>query len=382
MRDVRLYTPGPTPIHPRALAALGWPMRSHMDPEVFAFNDRVVQDLHELFKTPAGSFASLLSGTGSLGMETGFTNLLEVGERVLIVSNGVFGERMVEMARRLGASVTPVRFAAGERVSVARVRAVAHFVKPKLIAMVHGETSTGVLNPVADVGEIAREVGALYAVDAVTTVGMLAFDMASWGIDYAYTGSQKCLSAPPGVAPVAFSGRAMAVIRARKTRVASWYGDALGMQNYWLPGEGGRKYHHTVPLQLHYATGEAIRACLEEGVEARTRRVVEVGAAVLRTLASVGFTPFVPDDYRLPTVLALRLPAGLDDLATRRVLQERYALTVTGGLGKTAGQIWRLGFMGEGARQEHYRALMVALAELLAAPKLPDLYDGALAVAA
>ncbi len=382
MHNVRLYTPGPTPIHPRALAALSWPMRSHMDPEVFAFNDRVVQDLHELFKTPAGSFASLLSGTGSLGMEAGFANLLEMGERALIVSNGVFGERMIEMARRLGASVTAVRFAAGERVGLARVRAVAHFVKPKLIAMVHGETSTGVMNPVAEVGEIAREVNALYAVDAVTTVGMLAFDMASWGIDYAYTGSQKCLSAPPGVAPVAFSARAIEAVRARKSRVASWYADALGMQNYWLPGEGGRTYHHTVPLQLHYATGEAIRACLEEGLEARTRRVLEVGTAALRALAQVGFTPFVPSEYRLPTVLALRLPDGLDDLATRQALQARYGMTVTGGLGKTAGQIWRLGLMGEAARQEHYRALMVALGELLGAPELPDIYDGALAVAA
>ena len=378
-RDVLLLTPGPTPIHPKALAALHWPMRGHMDEDVFAYNDRVVADLHALYRTEPGAFTSLLSGTGSLGMEAGFANLLEAGERVLIVDNGVFGSRMLEMARRHGAEVFPVSFPASQPVDVEKVRQVAQQVQPKLIAVVHGETSTGVINPVREIGEIAAEVGALYTVDAVTTVGMLPFEMAAWGVDYAYTGSQKCLSAPPGLAPVAFSKRAMTTIRERKTPVSTWYNDALGMANYWEPGSRGRKYHHTVPVQLHWATGEAIRAALEEGVEARAKRVEYVGEAALRALETVGFSAFIPAEYRLPTVLAVKLPEGLDDAKVRQQLRRDYFISVTGGLGETAGKIWRLGLMGENARLEHYHRLMVALGEILEKPHLAHVFDEVLA---
>ncbi len=368
--DVLLLTPGPTPIHPRALAALHWPMRGHMDPEVFAYNDQIVQDLQELYKTSANAFASLLSGTGSLGMEAGFANLLEPGDKVLIVSNGVFGQRMIDMAERLGAEVIPLLFPASSPVDVARVRALAHETLPKLIAVVHGETSTGVLNPVREIGEIAAEVAALYTVDAVTTVGMLDFDMAAWGVDYAYTGSQKCLSAPPGLAPVVFSERAMQVIANRKTPVTTWYNDALGMEAYWSVGAKGRNYHHTIPVQLHWATGEAIRAALDEGIAERSRRVKQVADATLRALETVGFSAFIPEAYRLPTVLAVRLPEGLDDARLRQQLRYEYRISITGGLGETAGKIWRLGLMGETAYLHHYERLMGALAELLLAPQL------------
>ena len=374
-REVLLLTPGPTPIHPRALAALHWPMRGHMDADVFAYNDRVVADLHRLYRTEPDAFTSLLSGTGSLGMEAGFANLLEPGDRALIVSNGVFGERMVEMATRLGANVTQVRFPASSPVEVEVVRQAALEVRPKLIAAVHGETSTGVINPVQAIGEVAAETGALYTVDAVTTVGMLPFEMAAWGVDYAYTGSQKCLSAPPGLAPVAFSGRAMAAIRSRKTPVTTWYNDALGMENYWAVGERGRKYHHTVPVQLHWATGEAISAALDEGVDNRARRVAEVGRAALAALETAGFSAFIPEAYRLPTVLAVKLPEGLDDVSVRRRLREEHFISVTGGLGETAGKIWRLGLMGENARLEHYARLMSALGEILAKPHLKTVFD-------
>lgn len=378
-KDVLLLTPGPTPIHPRALAALHWPMRSHMDPDVFAYNDRVVADLHLLYRASPGAFASLLSGTGSLGMEAGFANLLEPGERALVVSNGVFGERMLEMARRLDAEVTVVSFPPSLPVDVSAVREAARRVKPKLIAMVHGETSTGVINPVQAVAEIATEVDALFSVDAVTTVGMLPFDMTAWGVDYAYTGSQKCLSAPPGLAPVVFSERAMRAIAARKTPVMTWYNDALGMEAYWAVGERGRRYHHTVPVQLHWATGEAIRAALDEGLEVRAERVRYVGEAALRALKTAGFSAFIPAAYRLPTVLAVRLPEGLNDTKVRAQLREDYFISVTGGLGATAGKIWRLGLMGENARPEHYSRLMNALAELLEQPQLPHVFDEAMA---
>lgn len=379
-QEVLLLTPGPTPIHPRALAALHWPMRGHMDPEVFAYNDRIVHDLHILYGMAPGGFAGLLSGTGSLGMEAGFANLLEPGERALIVSNGTFGQRMMDMAKRLNIEVIPVCFASGSPVDVDVVRQAALATQPRLIALVHGETSTGVLNPVAAVGDIAHEVGALYSVDAVTTVGMSPFSMAEWHVDYAYTGSQKCLSAPPGLAPVAFSERALQVIRNRKTPVSTWYSDAVGMLGYWGLGDQGRQYHHTIPVQLHWATGEAIRAALEEGLEERLARVQWVGQAVLHALETRGFQAYIPEEHRLPTVLAVRLPEDVNDQAVRQCLRYDYAISITGGLGETAGKIWRLGLMGENARPEHYLRLMQALAEILETPKLPEVYEAALAV--
>ena len=380
-QPVLLLTPGPTPIHPRAAAALCWPMLGHMDPEVFAYNDRVVEDLHALYGTNGEGFTSLLSGTGSLGMEAGFANLLEPNDHVLIVSNGVFGERMVEMATRLGAKVKVVRFSPGCPVDVSAVRIAAHRFGPKLIAAVHGETSTGVINPVQEISEVAQEVGALYSVDAVTTVGMLPFSMSAWSIDYAYTGSQKCLSAPPGLAPVAFSERALETIRARQTPVTTWYSDAVGMLGYWASAErGGRQYHHTIPVQLHWATGEAVRAALEEGAEARAERVRWLSEAVLGALGTVEFSAYIPEPHRLPTVLAVNLPAGLDDAAVRSQLRHDYRISVTGGLGETAGKIWRLGLMGENARAVHYLKLMEALAEIMDAPQLPRAFEASLAV--
>ena len=367
-KPVLLLTPGPTPLHPRAAAALSWPMIGHMDPEMFAFNDRVVQDLKTLYGADDDAFTALLSGTGSLGMEAGFANLLEPGDRALVLSNGVFGERKAEMATRLGADVTVLRSPLGRPLDVAEVRRAAHDLRPKMMSVVHGETSTGVLNPVPEIGVVAREVGALYSVDAVTTVGMLPFHASAWGVDYAYTGSQKCLSAPPGLAPVMFSHRAMEAVAARKTPVSTWYSDALGMRGYW---EGAvKKYHHTVPVQLHFATGEAIRAVLEEGIPARAARARALEDAALYALSAVGFKAFVPEVYRLPTVLAVELPEGFDDAGVRNTLRERYRISVTGGLGATAGRIWRLGLMGESAHAAHYQRLMAALAEILDAPAL------------
>jgi alanine-glyoxylate transaminase / serine-glyoxylate transaminase / serine-pyruvate transaminase len=380
--DVALYTPGPTPIHPRAAAALSWPMRGHMDPDVFRHNDSIVADLRLLYGSAPDAFACLLSGTGTLGMEAGLANLLERGDRVLVASNGVFGDRMIEMARRLEADVHVVRAPEGAPIDPAEVRRLAHLRRPSLLAFVHGETSTGVLNPVADLAAVAQEVDALVSVDAVTTVGMAPFDMAGWGIDYAYTGSQKCLSAPPGLAPVACTQRALERIERRRTKVVTYYADLLGMRGYWRDDGGPRAYHHTVPIHLHWATGEATRAALEEGLAARAARAHHVGAAVLRALESVGFAAAVPSAHRLPTVLAVRLPDGLDDAALRSTLRREDHISVAGGLGRTAGLIWRLGLMGEGARADHYGRLMAALARHLRAPHLVHAFEEAVGDAA
>jgi alanine-glyoxylate transaminase/serine-glyoxylate transaminase/serine-pyruvate transaminase len=384
MNDVLLLTPGPTPIHPWAQAALSWPMRGHMDADVMNYNDAIVTDLRRLYQTEPDAFTGLLAGSGSLGMEAGLANLTAPGDRVLVATNGVFGDRMVEMATRLGAEVHVHRVPLGEAITPEGLRLAAQVARPQVIALVHGETSTGVLNPIQDLAEVVHETGALWSVDAVTTVAMLPFSMAAWGIDYAYTGSQKCLSAPPGLAPVAVSERAMRHLEARTSKVSSWYADLLNVRGYWATGPAGRRYHHTVPIHLHWATGEAIRATLEEGIPARAARAHAVGAAVTTALEGVGFHPFVlRTSDRLPTVLALTLPAGVDDARVRGELREGHGVSITGGLGPTAGRIWRLGLMGEAARPEHYHRLMEVLAAVLpshgvrGAVELPDRFDAA-----
>ena len=368
-----LLTPGPTPIHPRAVRALGRGMLGHMDPEVFALNREIQADLRTMYGTEPEAFTALLAGTGSLGMEAGFANLVEAGDEILVCANGSFGRRMAEMAGRYGAKVRLVTAPLGEAVRPEDVAAQLDD-RVRMVAVVHGETSTGVLNPVPQIAELLRGSGVLLTVDAVTTAGMEPFEMQAWGVDYAYTGAQKCLSAPPGLAPVAVSERAFARFAARRTPTPLWYCDFEGLRDYWVD----HTYHHTVPVNLHFAFHAALRAALEEGLGARQRRVAQMGQAITRTLEPLGFSHYVRSpEARLPTVLALRLPEGFDDAGVRRALRGR-EISVTGGLGPTAGLIWRLGLMGEAARPGPYRHLMVALEELLAAPGLVRRYEAAL----
>jgi alanine-glyoxylate transaminase/serine-glyoxylate transaminase/serine-pyruvate transaminase len=367
-----LLTPGPTPLHPRAVAALLRPMLGHMDPEVFAINDEIQEDLRTMYGTAPDTFTALLSGTGSLGMEAGFANLVEPGDEVLVCVNGSFGARMAEMAGRYGARVRVVTAPHGEAVRVEDVAAQLGGVQ--MVAVVHGETSTGVLNPVPEIAQLLRGTDMLLTVDAVTTAGMQPFDMHGWGVDYVYTGAQKCLSAPPGVAPVAISDRAFARFAARRTPTPLWYCDFEGLRDYW----SRRAYHHTVPVNLHFAFHAALRAALDEGMTVRQRRVREMGAAIQTALAPLGFSPYVQREAeRLPTVLALRLPGGFDDAGVRAALRRR-EISVTGGLGPTAGLIWRLGLMGEAARPAPYRALMTALEDLLGERGVTARFDEAL----
>lgn len=371
-----LLTPGPTPLHPEAQRALARGMLGHMDPEVFAVNAEIQRDLREMYGTAPDTFTALLAGTGSLGMEAGFANLVEPGDEVLVCVNGSFGARMAEMAARYGARVRQVTAPLGQAIDPADVAAELDGVA--LVAVVHGETSTGVLNPVPEIARVVRQSGALLTVDAVTTAGMEPFHMQDWGIDYVYTGAQKCLSAPPGVAPVAISERALARQAERCTPTPLWYCDFGGLRDYWER----RSYHHTVPVNLHFALHAALRAALTEGLPARQARVQEVGRALVAALAPLGFTPFVADPAaRLPTVLALRLPAGFDDAGVRRALRER-EISVTGGLGPTAGLIWRLGLMGEAARPAPYRALLSALEDLLGERGLVGRFEAALGAVA
>lgn len=371
-----LLTPGPTPLHPRAQRALMRGMLGHMDREVFALNAEIQRDLREMYGAAPETFTALLAGTGSLGMEAGFANLVEAGDEVLICVNGSFGARMAEMAARYGARVRRVTAPLGQPIDPGEVAANLDGVN--LVGVVHGETSTGVLNPLPEIARVVRGSGALLSVDAVTTAGMEPFCMEEWGIDYVYTGSQKCLSAPPGLAPVAISPRAMARHAARRTPAPVWYCDFSGLRDYW----DRQSYHHTVPVNLHFAFHAALRAALEEGLTVRQARVRAMDRAILAALAPLGFTPYVEDPaFRLPTVLALRLPPGFDDAGVRAALRERH-ISVTGGLGATAGLIWRLGLMGEAARPEPYCTLMAALEELLGVRGLVDRFEEALGLVA
>ena len=367
-----LLTPGPTPIHPDATRAFLRPMLGHMDRDVFALNTEIQADLRTMYGTAPEAFTALLAGTGSLGMEAGFANLVESGDEVLVCANGSFGRRMAEMATRYGARVRLVTAPLGEAIDPQEVAAQMDGVK--MVAVVHGETSTGVLNPVPEIAELVRGSGALLTVDAVTTAGMEPFMAETWGVDYAYTGAQKCLSAPPGLAPVAVSERAFERFSARRTPNPSWYTDLGGLRDYWTD----HNYHHTVPVNLHFAFHAALRAALREGLEARAARVRQMGQAITAALAPLGFSHYVkrPQD-RLPTVLALRLPEGLDDTGLRSQLRDRH-ISITGGLGPTAGLIWRLGLMGEAARPEPYRVLFGALEELLSVDGLVTRFDEAL----
>lgn len=375
-REHTLLTPGPTPLHPRALAALAHPMLGHMDPEVFALNAEIQADLRSMYGAGEDTFTALLAGTGSLGMEAGFANLVEPGDTVLVCANGSFGQRMAEMVGRYGGTVRLVTAPLGEAIRPEEVAAQLDGVQ--MVALVHGETSTGVLNPLPEIAELVRGSGALFTVDAVTTAGMQPFQMAAWGVDYAYTGSQKCLSAPPGVAPIAVSERAFARFEARRSPTPLWYADLGGLREYWQE----RRYHHTVPVNLHFAFHAALRAALEEGLSQRARRVREVGAAVEAALAPLGFSHYVREEAaRLPTVLALRLPPGLDDAAVRAELRRR-DISITGGLGATSGLIWRLGLMGESARPAPYRRLLAALESILGERGLVERFEAALTVSA
>ena len=376
MIEQLLLTPGPTPIEPHAARALSFPMRGHMDPEVFAINDRIKVNLLELYGAGVDAFTCLLAGTGSLGMEAGFYNLLEPGDAVLVCANGEFGFRMAEMCKRIGAVVTLVTAPIGRAIKLEDVKSALRMQKFKLVAVVHGETSTGVLNPAIEIARVAKDHGALVTVDAVTTAGMMPYKMLEWGIDYAYTGSQKCLSAPPGVAPVAFSAAAIQAVEHRKTRVPLWYADLEGLRAYW----DRREYHHTVAVQLHYALDAALQAALDEGMEARAKRVRIVGDAALRALEVAGFEAFVPEGERLPTVLAVKLPDHLSDVKVRASLREHNVI-ITGGLGETAGKIWRLGLMGEAARPAYYARFLETLERVIGVSGMLEVFEQACAIA-
>ena len=357
-----LMGPGPSNVNPRVLLAMARPTVGHLDPEFLEMMDQVSSQLRRLFGT-ANELTFAISATGSAGMETAFVNILEPGDTAIIGVNGVFGMRMSAVAERAGAKVVTVDSAWGEPLDVgALIEAHKGHPDARLLAVVHAETSTGVLQPLDELGAHLRGSDTLFLVDAVTSLGGVPVKVDGWGIDICYSGTQKCLSVPPGLSPITFSQRAVERARARGTPVQSWYLDVNLIASYW---GGERAYHHTAPINALYGLHEGLRLVLEEGLEARYERHRALGQALQQGLVKRGLELPVAEPYRLPQLTSVRLPDGVDDKTFRRALLDDYDIEIGGGLGPLAGQVWRVGLMGETCRWDNVTLFLNALDVLM-----------------
>lgn len=357
-----LMGPGPSDAHPRVLKAMATPLIGHLDPQFLEIMDDIKLMVQKTFQTQ-NQLTFVVSAPGSAGMETCLVNLLEPGDEALICVNGVFGNRMSDIVERCGAKLIRVDAPWGEPINPAQVKDALKSCNPKIVAIVHAETSTGVLQPLEEISKITHEAGALFVVDAVTSYCGTELKVDEWGIDAIYTGSQKCLSAPPGLSPVSFSERAVAALDNRRAKVQSWFLDLTMVKNYWAGSK--RAYHHTGPVSAMYAMREALRLVLEEGLEPRFNRHKANHLLLKEGLESLGFEFIVKEGYRLPMLNAVKLPNGLDDASTRSRLLNEYNIEVGGGLGDFAGKIWRVGLMGNSSSANHVNQLIGALKAII-----------------
>lgn len=363
IQEVLLMGPGPSCIHPSVYAAMAKPTIGHLDPYFIRIMDSIKDRLRTVLNT-GNQLTIPMSGTGSSGMEASFVNLVEKGDPVLVIINGVFGMRMQDVATRLGAEVDTLEFEWGTPVLVEDVRAKLAEKSYALVAVVHAETSTGVRNPVDDIGELLKGTESIYIVDAVTSMGGIEILMDDWGIDVLYSGTQKCLSCPPGLAPLSFSPKAVRKLEARKTKVPNWYLDLSLLMSYWKGAS--RAYHHTAPINMHYALYQALQLILEEGLEAVYTRHMENHKLLVEGLKELGLQMLVAPECRLPMLNSVLLPEGLDEAKVRSNLLSKHRIEVGAGLGPLAGKIWRIGLMGHTARPENVQRLLAALKEEMA----------------
>jgi alanine-glyoxylate transaminase / serine-glyoxylate transaminase / serine-pyruvate transaminase len=356
-----LLGPGPSPVDPRVLGSMSLPVIGHLDPAFLNIMDENMVMLRQVFQTE-NRLALPMSGTGSAGMETCFVNLVEPGDPVLIGVNGVFGTRMVDVAGRCGAQVETVEAPWGSPLDPDGFRRALAQKRYKLVALVHAETSTGVLQPLEEIARWVREQDSLFLVDTVTSLGGTPVYVDRWGIDVCYSGSQKCLSCPPGLSPVTLNERAVAAVRNRSRKVQSWYLDLSMIEKYW--GKE-RVYHHTAPISMNYALHEALRLVLEEGLEASWQRHRQVHEFFVRKIGEIGLQCVVAEPMRAPMINAVGIPAGIDDQRVRQRLYEEFDIEIGAGLGPLKGKIWRVGLMGQGARVENVERLIDALSRLI-----------------
>lgn len=361
-REKLLLGPGPSPVEGRVLRALAEPTLGHLDGDFVALMDETQELLRKTFQT-SNALTVTMPGTGSAGMEAACVNVIERGDTVIIGDQGVFGQRMQDVAERCGATVIKVSAPFGKTLPEETLfEAIDSHPEAKLVGLVQAETSTGVLQNLDAIAAKVHEASMLLLVDAVTSLGGMEVPVDRLGLDIVYSGSQKCLGCPPGLAPLTLSGRAVEVVRSRKTKVQSWYLDLTMIMRYW---EQERFYHHTAPVNMLYAFNEALRIVDEEGLESRWARHRRNAEALWAGLEAMGMTLPVAKEDRLPSLTCLALPEGIDDGRLRRELMERHAIEVGSGLGEFRGRVIRVGLMGSGSTANNVLLFLSALAATL-----------------
>jgi alanine-glyoxylate transaminase / serine-glyoxylate transaminase / serine-pyruvate transaminase len=369
---------GPSSVNPRVLQAMTLPVLGHLDPQFFRVMDEVCEMLRQVFRT-SNFMTAPLSSTGTGAMETACSNVLQRGDTAIICRNGYFGDRLADIAERCGANTVILDSPWGQPVDI---QALADELKKhprvRMVGVVHGETSTGVLTPLDEIIELVHQHDALVVVDAVTSLGGHDLRMDEWDIDVCYSGTQKCIGAPPGLAPISLGPRAMEVVNNRTTKVQSFYFNLKGLENYWSQT---RAYHHTTPISMTYALREALRMVMEEGLDNRIRRHARVAAALRAGLEALGIGLLADPEYRLDPLTTALVPEGIDDATVRRQLLEGYNIEIGGGLGPLRGKVWRIGLMGESAREINVFALLSALEMILSRMGYEVAYGSSLAAA-
>ena len=359
-----LLGPGPSNIHPRVQMAMLAPIVGHLDPYFITVMEDTVQLLRRVFQTQ-NQLTFPISGTGSAGMEASFDNFLEPGDVAVIGVNGLFGERMAENALRCGARVVQLPAEWGRIIEPEAIEAALKTErKVKLVALVHAETSTGILQPLTDASRLAKQYEALLLVDTVTSLGGHEVAVDDWGIDICYSGTQKCLSCPPGLAPFTANENAMSILSARTHKIQSWYFDLSLLSSYWSTS---RFYHHTAPISMIYAFHEALALIVEEGLEARIQRHLRNGLALQAGLEAMGLKLHAQQGHRLSTLTTVRIPSGVDDVKVRQRLLNEFNIEIGGGLGPLKGQVWRIGLMGHSSGAENVFLVLSALEKILPA---------------
>ena len=369
---------GPSSVNPRVLQAMTVPIIGHLDPAFFQVMDDVGAMLRQVYHTE-NPMTVPISSTGTGAMETACANVLEPGDTAVICRNGYFGNRLADIAERCGAKVHIVDSTWGKPVDVQGLAdELAKHPKVKAVGVVHAETSTGVLTTLPEITELIHRHGALAIVDAVTSLGGHEMLMDDWGIDVCYSATQKCLGAPPGLAPISLSEAAMEVVNSRETKVQSFYFNLKDLESYW---NQTRAYHHTSPISMTYALREALRMVMEEGIENRIERHARVAAALRSGLEALGLGLLADPDYRLNPLTTVAVPDGIDDAKVRRSLLDDYNIEIGGGLGEFRGKAWRIGLMGESAREMNVFAVLSALETILTKNGYEVAYGSSLAAA-
>lgn len=355
-----LLGPGPSDVPMRVLRALAAPTLGHLDPQYLEIMDQTRQMLKQVFQTH-NEMTFAISGTGSAGMEACVCNLVEAGDEMIVCVNGVFGGRMKDVAQRYGATVHTIEAEWGQGIDPQQVaQALKDHPRTKVLGIIHAETSTGELQPLDEISQIVRDHGALLLVDAVTSLGGIDVPVDRWQIDACYSGTQKCLSCPPGLSPVTFSQRALERIDQRKTKVTSWYLDITMLRNYW---GSDRVYHHTAPINMTYALRESLQMVLEEGLTARIARHQRNYRILRAGLEAMGLT-YIPQ-HSLPTLNAVHVPDGVDDARVRQRLLKQYNIEIGAGLGPFKGKAWRIGLMGSSSTQQNVMLFLAALEDIV-----------------